>query len=175
MTGIIKVDTIQNNGGTTALTIDSSGNISTTGHVNQGKVYLCSARWDGSSTSTLDSVDVFTVYSISSGTVGNGSNRVIYSDDYNMLNASTGIITIPADGVWLVNGIYAGNNSSEQRNIGRLWINDVNYGEWIETNGIYEDVSVTRIFKLEQNDTVRFGRHSSYPYDAFGFEIARIG
>ena len=27
MTGIIKVDTIQNNGGTTALTIDSSGRV----------------------------------------------------------------------------------------------------------------------------------------------------
>ena len=169
MASILKVENIQHTNGTAALTIDSSG------FVNQNKIYLCSARWDGSSTSTLDTLDVFTAYSTSTGTIGNGNNRVIYFDDYNMLNESTGIITIPADGVWLVNGIYAGNNASEERNIGSLWINNVTYGEWIESNGSFEDISVTRIFKLEKDDTVRFGRHPSFPWDAFGFEIARIG
>ena len=38
MTGIIKVDTIQNNGGTTGLTIDSSGNVHTPGSVVQCQV-----------------------------------------------------------------------------------------------------------------------------------------
>lgn len=163
-------------GSTKALEIDSSGNIATTGHISQGKVYLCSAAWDGSSTSSYFSgYDMFTAYETADHNFGSGAKKIQYNNDYNILDTSTGIVTIPADGVWLLTGHYTSTNGSTNRNIGNFWINDVYWGEWIEAYGQYDDVSTTRILKLSQNDTLKFGRNPGLPFDEFGFELARLG
>ena len=65
MTGIIKVDTIQNNGGITGLTIDSSGNVHMPGSVVQCQVQT---RTMGNSSS---GADIAAVTASSSG-LGNG-------------------------------------------------------------------------------------------------------
>lgn len=175
MTSVLKVDNIQNSAGTSAISIDSSGNISTTGHVSQGKVYLCSAAWDQTSTTSKDSRLGFTGYETADHSLQSGSRKIIYRDDYNMLNASTGYVTIPADGVWMIVGMYTDATGSASRRIGALWVNDIYYGEWCESYGQYDDATATRILKLEANDTIMFGNNATLGYDDFAFEIARIG
>ena len=172
----VNLATIKDSTGTnTAMTIDSSGNISTTGHISQGKVYYCAAKWNGSSTSTLSGNDVFTVYNTTSGNLVSGAHKIIYHNDYNMLNTSTGVVTIPEDGIWIFSGFYANQSGSAQRNIGVFWLNNTYYGEWVESYGQYDDSSTTRIMKLNANDTLRFGRNPGLPFDDFGFELARLG
>ena len=177
MTSTLKVSEIQDpTNSNTALTIDSSGNITTSGFVNQNKVYLCSAAWDGSSTSSYFSgYDMFTAYETADHNFASGAKKIQYNNDYNILATSTGIVTIPADGVWLLTGDYTSTSGTVQRNIGNLWINDVYWGEWCEAYGSYDDVSTTRILKLSQNDTLKFGRNPGLPFDEFGFELARLG
>ena len=175
MASIIGVETLQHTNGTTAATIDSSGNISTTGRISQGKVYYCAARWDGSSTSTLDGNDVFTAYHTTSGNLSSGAHKIIYHNDDSILNTSTGVITIPEDGIWIFSGFYCNAVNADQRNIGVFWVNNTYYGEWVESYGRYDDTSTTRIMKLDANDTIRFGRNPGLPYNDFGFELARLG
>ena len=172
----VNLATIKDSTGTnTAMTIDSSGNISTTGHISQGKVYYCAAKWNGSSTSTLSGNDVFTVYNTTSGNLVSGAHKIIYHNDYNMLNTSTGVVTIPEDGIWIFSGFYANQSGSAQRNVGVFWLNNTYYGEWVESYGQYDDSNTTRIMKLNANDTLRFGRNPGLPFDDFGFELARLG
>ena len=49
------------------------------------------------------------------------------------------------------------------------------YGEWHEGDEAYEDGTAVRIFQLNAGDYLQFGHNASFPYDAFGFEIAFIG
>ena len=79
MTGIIKVDTIQNNGGTTAMTIDSSGFVKTTqchfhGRLasNQDITRATNTKVTGMTTNELDSHSAFdgTTFTVPSGQEG---------------------------------------------------------------------------------------------------------
>lgn len=169
MASIIGVETLQHTNGTDAITIDSNG------HVSMPKVYLCSAAWDGSSTADKSSKKVYTAYETSDHTLASGQHKAIYRDDYSMLNASTGVVTIPADGVWIIAGHYADGTGSAIRRIGQIWVNDASYGEWCESYGQYDDTNGIRILKLSSGDEIMFGHNGSFPFDDFAFEMTRIG
>lgn len=177
MTSELRVDALKTTDGTSVVDFDASGNISTTGHISQGKVYFASAAWDGTSTNTTEfsGYEWFTAYETSDHNFSSGQKKIQYNNDYNILNASTGVVTIPADGVWLLTGHYSNTTSTTARRIGELWINNVWWGEWIESYGQYDDVSTTRILKLSKNDTLKFGNNSGLKYPEFGFELARLG
>ena len=67
MTGIIKVDTIQNNGGTTAVTIASDGKMTTSQYIQQNGVPRFSARGGTDQTATGPAVVQFTTADVNVG------------------------------------------------------------------------------------------------------------
>jgi len=67
MTGIIKVDTIQNNGGTTAVTIASDGKMTTSQYIQQNGVPRFSARDGSAETATGPAVVKFTAADVNVG------------------------------------------------------------------------------------------------------------
>mgnify|MGYP003133771407 CR=1 FL=1 len=92
MTGIIKVDTIQNNGGTTGLTIDSSGRVSMPNVPAFGARGLSNTQ-SGGGNSNANEILVF--------------NDVLYNVGSHY-NSSTGIFTCPLNGAYffLFSGLY---------------------------------------------------------------------
>ena len=166
MTSVLKVDNIQNSSGTSAISIDSSGRVTT-----PARPYA-SAAWDGTS---IASDGKFTGYETSDHNLQSGLVKIIYENDGNMLNTSTGIITVPVTGVYLIVGHYVNNNSTTARRIGHLYVNGTFYGEWQESYGQYDDQSAVKMLKLTANDTVQFGRNTGLPYADFGFEMTLLG
>ena len=93
MTGIIKVDTIQNNGGTTGLTIDSNG------VVTQKNRPFFHATLDQSSTQN------------SGGTIL--PFGTVVEDTESAFNATTYKYTVPIAGLWMLKmGVRINNNSN---------------------------------------------------------------
>ena len=166
MTSVLKVDNIQNSSGTDAINIDSSGRVTV-----PARPYA-SAAWNGTS---IDSSGKFTGYETSEHNLLSGGVKIIYENDSGMLNTSTGIITIPVTGVYLIIGHYVNNTAITNRRIGHLYVNGAYYGEWQESYGQYDDQSAVKMLKLTANDTVQFGRNTGLPYADFGFEMALLG
>lgn len=168
--GTTNVIDINSSCNTTALTIDSSGRLLT-----PVKPYV-SAGWDGSSVSS----GKYTAYLTTDTTMASGSSRIIYKNDYSMLNTSTGVVTIPVAGTYLICGHYADGTGSATRRIGHLWVtpsggSEVFYGEWIESYGLYDDSTIGKLFQFGAGDTVMFGHNTGFPYDDFGFEMVFLG
>lgn len=97
MTGIIKVDTIQNNAGTTGLTIDSSGRVLTS-----QKVYFYAGSSNGDTTVTAGSLLPF---------------NATYQNVGNAFSTSSYLFTAPVTGVYLFvhNTFVAGGSSNISR------------------------------------------------------------
>jgi len=102
MTGIIKVDTIQNNGGTTGLTIDSNG------VVTQKNRPFFHVTLDQSSTQN------------SGGTIL-PFGRVV-EDTESAFNTSTYKYTVPIAGLWMLKMGVRINNNSDANNYTRMSI-----------------------------------------------------
>jgi len=166
MTSILKVTEIQDpTNSNTALEIDSSGRV-----ILPARPFV-SAAWDASSVSS----GKFTAYNTSdTNLVHGGGPKIYYHNDFNMLNTSTGIVTVPTSGIYIISGCYSDGTGSANRRIGQFWINDVSQGEWVESYGQYDDVSVTRILKLTADDEIKFG-HGALAFDGFGFEMVFLG
>jgi len=174
----IYVDEIRHSGGAVAaLSINSSGYVTTPNRP------FVSAAWDGSSSTEIEtSIYKFTAYSTSNQNIGSGGRTIIYKNDYNMLNTSTGSVTIPVSGIYLILGHYsAGAEATEGRRLGRLWVTPsggsrTSYGEWLESYGTYDDVTGSKLLSLGANDVLEFGHNTAtVDWFAFGLEIALLG
>ena len=172
------VDNIYSKTGTSqALTIDSSG------RVTMPNRPFVSAAWDGSSSTEIEtSIYKFTAYDTSNKILPSGNRTIVYKNDYNMLNTSTGSVTIPVSGIYLILGHYsAGLSGTEGRRLGRLWVTPsggsrTSYGEWIESYGTYDDSTGVKLLSLGANDVLEFGHNTAtINWDAFGLEIVLIG
>ena len=151
MTGIIKVDTIQNNGGTTGLTIDSSGRVTR----NVVPAFRIGRTSDQSSTTT-------------------GSEVTVLFDDFDSDNCfiqggmslSSGVVTAPIAGLYQFNMNLRINNIGSGFIIGKIVINNEvsNNKEVYIIDGNpasdYTNLPGSEVFKLQANDNVRFQIYS---------------
>jgi len=166
----LNLSTIKDNTGTnTAMSINSSG------YVTQPKKPFVSAAAQGTTVAGVSGSVKYTTYETSDHNLVSGGHLIIYKNDFNMLNTTTGIVTVPVTGVYLIVGHYSHASATSARRIGHFYVNNNMYGEWLESFGQYEDQSVSKLLSLSANDTVQFGKNSSLGYADFGFEMVLIG
>ena len=158
MTGIIKVDTIQNNGGTTGLTIDSSGRVLKP----QAPAFMLSLS-DASQTFTA--VTTWT-------TISNLADSDTNAFTQGGMSLSSGVITVPVAGVYQ----FSANIRVDGIGSSYFWVmiskNDSS-DPGVSHNNLdgspdssYITFSVSGVYQMSANDTVRVklysGADSSY-------------
>lgn len=171
MTSTLKVSSIQDpTNSNTALSIDSSG------HVTMPNKPFVSAAWDGSSGDVIGGLFRYTAYETADHNLVSGNHKIFYKNDFNMLNTSTGVVSVPVTGIYLIVGHYADETgATAARSIGALWKGNVYLGEWQESYGQYDDQSAVRLLYLTPSDTIQFGHNNGFPYDDFGFAMVLVG
>ena len=138
---------------------------------------------DSSSETTISTnLNKFTAYSTSNQNLPSGNRTIVYKNDYSMLNTSTGNVTIPVSGIYLILGHYsAGLAGTEGRRLGHFWVTPsggsrASYGEWVESYGQYDDSTGIKLLSLNVNDVLEFGHNTAtINWDAFGLEISLLG
>lgn len=135
MTGILKVDQIQNNTGTSVMTFDSAGRITTP---NRPSFF---ATRNAGTFSTNNGVIVFNVVRHNTG------------DHY---NSATGVFTAPIDGDYLINfSLISGNTSLVE---GEIQVNSnriLNGRNYSGASGTQNAISGSAVLQLSANDAVR--------------------
>ena len=165
MTGIIKVDTIQSNGGTTGLTIDSSGRVST---LKNPAFYAHEySGTDGTRTMGTGSTAALTY------------NHIVTNDGSHW-NNTTGEFTCPVAGRYFVSAHFGRRADSTtwfggliEHNISKVqqgWEPPANPAD---TNFVYLTMQLTCIVDAAVNDTIAPAYFTSYsdPYSS-DFETA---
>ena len=158
MSSILKVDTIQNIGGTTGLTIDSSGRIS------QPSI----PAFQGLSNTKQSSGNyLFTNFSTSgSGACNRGGH----------FNATTGIFTAPITGIYNFGFIFGEVSGGGGRKIGLIFLNDTAIDQQVaEGSEAFNDVGGSMVMELDANDTISIGTHSSLQWNRCTFSGFLIG
>ena len=126
-----------------------------------------------SGTSTFDATTgIATSYATSSSNTGGMYFNYRNSGHF---NTSTGRFTAPVSGKYLIQATYSDSDSVERREIGWLFINGSNRGEWVESWGQYDNSSNCIIEYLTANDYVEFARHPAYPYDGVVASVDLLG
>ena len=145
MTGIIKVDTIQNNGGTTGLTIDSNG-VVTQPAIPAWRVGLTGNQ-------QVDATGNTTIIFNNSTT----SNCFLQGG----VTLSSGLITVPVAGVYQMNLVCRFDNVGSGYMVGRLQKNQTGAGTSdgfiIVGNGLstnYDNLTGSEVFRCAANDTL---------------------
>ena len=170
MTSILKVSSIQDpTNSNTAMSIDTSG------RVTMPNKPFVSAAWNGSSGDVIGGLFRYTAYETADHNLTSGNHRIFYKNDFSMLNTSTGVVTPPVTGIYLIVGHYADESGTAGRRLGALWKNNVYLGEWQESYGQYDDQSAVKMLYLTPSDTIQFGHNNGLPYDDFGFEMILLG
>jgi len=159
---------------------DSTGNntgmsINSSGYVTQPNKPFVSAAATNATVAGVSGSLKYTTYETSNHNLVSGGHLIIYKNDFNMLNTTTGIVTVPVTGVYLIVGHYSHGSGTSGRRIGHYYVNNNMYGEWLESFGQYEDQSAVKLLSLSANDTVQFGKNASLGYADFGFEMVLIG
>lgn len=162
MTSVLKVDNIQNSSGTSALSVDSSGNVSATTYVKQSAIPAFFAR---SSTST---------YPTGSGTAAfNDVTSVGCFNQGGHYSTSTYKFTAPVDGIYSFACQLYSNNETQAV---IYWYINNNAVAGTQVNGTndqsaYEGMEMAVTFKLTANDTVHVhantGHHLNAGYSYF--------
>jgi len=149
-------------GATERMRIDSSGRVT--------MPYQPGFR---SGTSTFNATTgIATSYATSSSSTGGMYFNYRNSGHF---NTSTGRFTAPVSGKYLIQATYSDSDSVERREIGWLFINGSNRGEWVESWGQYDNSSNCIIEYLTANDYVEFARHPAYPYDGVVASVDLLG
>jgi hypothetical protein len=81
------------------------------------------------------------------------------------MNVSTGRFTAPVSGRYFIHATYSSGSVNIERNIGWLFINGSNIGEWGEAYGQFTDMYTGGIFSLSANDYVEFYTHPGIAFD----------
>ena len=154
MTGIIKVDTIQSNGGTTGLTIDSTGRVSAL--KNPAFYAHTFSGTDGTRTNGTASTAAFTY-----------SN--VITNDGSHWNNTTGEFTCPVAGRYFVSGTfnrradsttwYGATIEHNTTRVQQSWEPPANPAD---TNFVYTNMTLTCIIDAAVNDTIAPVYFTSY-------------
>jgi hypothetical protein len=151
MTSIIKVDQIQNSGGTSVMSFDSSGNIS---H-SVVKPAFRIARSSSSAQTTSGGTGIICPFDVITSNAQNCFNQGGFT-------FSGGVVTVPVDGVYQLNSNIRVDGVGTGYLIGRITINGSTTGQ-SETYGItgdpaadFQSFNMSECFKLESGDTIEF-------------------
>jgi hypothetical protein len=143
MTSVIKVDTIQNSSGTSALSIDGSGNI-----YPKGLTYLPAACVSLTTANTQDTSDPFTTTGVAI------KFDEVFVNKGNVYNATTGKFTAPIAGLYEVSGHVLKDNGSTNT-FWNFYKNGVNtgYGGY-SGQSAYAATSGKMIIELAADDEI---------------------
>lgn len=108
-------------------------------------------------------------------TTSDGGIHHRYRNIGNNFNTSTGVFTAPVAGRYLISAMYGQSSGVVERNIGWLYINGTNIGEWIESYGQYDDVQAAQVFYLNANDYVQVATHDGIRFDNVVLSIDLLG
>ena len=147
---------------TNTMTLDSSGRLSIP---NQPSFRSYSSTYNGTT-------GIFTSFASSSGT---GSIATTFRNIGNNFNTSTGTFTAPIAGRYLVTAMYGNDSGGVERNIGWLYINGTNIGEWVESYGPYDNTTGAAVFYLNVNEYIQFATHPGIPYNNIVVSIDFLG
>lgn len=111
-------------------------------------------------------------FATSSGNTG-GQSYVYRNSGH--FNTTTGIFTAPISGKYLICATYTSNDGANNRNIGWLFVNGSNWGEWVESYGPYDNASGATVEYLQAGDTVQFGIHPGIPYEGVVANVDYLG
>jgi|11BtaG_2_1085332.scaffolds.fasta_scaffold69223_2 hypothetical protein len=150
MASTLKVNTIAHSGGTTALTVDSTGRV-----LQPTKPAFRIARSSSSAQTTAGGTGIICPFD------------VISDDSQNCFNQggftfSGGVVTVPVDGLYQLNANLRVDGVGSGYLIARIMINGSSSSQ-SETYGItgdpaadYESFNMSECFKLEAADTIEF-------------------
>ena len=145
MTGIIKVDTIQNNGGTTGLTIDSSGNVTASGIIYpKGLSYWPSCSYHKTSTQTASSAPE--KISFQTKLHDNGDN----------FSTSTSLFTCPIAGVYIASCVILTESDTTGSNYGVYLNSSLMSRNRTGTSSGHQSETLTAHLNASANDTIHF-------------------
>jgi len=177
MTGIIKVDTIQNNAGTTGLTIASDGKV--TGSVNDSRqcvqIFMRTSGIAGNQNPVPGLVDAATQLG------GNGVGKITRGGS---VTESSGIFSFPFTGLWCVEYYTSINPAAQDDTIQvdiKATLNDTNFAKLAQAKGgagaaaRREVITLKTFFKVSDTSThkIKF-QHSSNSGTAEGATDAAI-
>ena len=106
---------------------------------------------------------------------GQGSTYTYYRNIGGHFNTSTGTFTAPIAGRYLITAMYDNSTGAVERNIGWLYYNGSNIGEWVESYGQYDNSAGSIVLYLNANDTIQFGTHPGIPYSSIVAGIDLLG
>lgn len=148
--------------GTVAVKADASGRVTMP---YQPGFRSGSSTFDGSS-------GIASAFATSSGNTGGQSFTYRNSGNF---NTTTGVFTAPIAGKYLICATYTSNDGTNNRNIGWLYINGGNIGEWVESYGPFDNSTGVTVETLQVGDTVQFARHPGIPYEGVVANIDFLG
>ena len=150
MASTLKVNEIQHTGGTTAMTVDSSGRI-----LQPAKPAFRIARSGNSAQTTAGGIGVICPFDVISDTSQNCFNQGGFT-------FSGGVVTVPVDGVYQLNANLRVDGIGSGYLVGRITINasTTNQAETYAITGDpaadYQSFNMSECFKLETGDTIEF-------------------
>lgn len=106
---------------------------------------------------------------------GQGSIYTYYRNVGSHFNTTSGTFTAPLTGRYLITAMYDNSTSIVERNIGHLFYNGTNLGEWVESYGPYDNSNGAVVFYLNVNDTIKFGVNTGLPFGSIVAGIDFLG
>ena len=155
MASTLKVNTIQQTGGTSAFTIDSAGRVKMP---NQVLFQGVSQTISGSTYTT------YTADAAGDGYTLNLTNLGGLINIGGHLNVTSGIFTAPIAGLYEFHFGYASRQNNTDRKIGIVLVNGSSIGEAFESSDPYADGGRSIYANLSANDTVANGTDGTYTF-----------
>lgn len=106
---------------------------------------------------------IFSAWSTTNTNIGLST---IYRNIGAHFNTVTGTFTTPVTGKYLVTAMYSNGTGTAERNIGWLYYNGTNIGEWVESYGQYDNTHGAMMLWLNVGDTIQFATHPGIPFNS---------